>query len=384
MSGSFPSRAWQKPYQLSSTQISAELKEAIHSGLGKNFQNDYKKVSVVLMHFQDDDIGCDPLEEELADIFSNFYHIHMIKRLLLTDHDNPHWLIFKEIEVLEKKGFTAKDCLVILVFSGHGQVQPARSTDSLRVPEKRLMLGGAIDANGKFRTKELDWVKATDILGTEECEVLHIMDCCYAAECMLADAELLAASTQVAAADPNTCFTKAICTQLRRFSGKQFTISTLYNALMTERRALNLEAIPFYHRRDGKPSIVLGKYKGKIASAPPLKPNSPRILLTAHLKESVDDKVLGNLKKWLSEQLPSSIMNMEIKLEGAWDASSSVILFSLPISVWTQLDRTNMAFNYVGEVTSRNKLLEQGTTTLSIRPPQGSENLKPGQSSEQK
>lgn len=225
---------------------------------------------------------------------------------------------------------------------------------------------------------------ATSLLSTEQCDVLHILDCCYAAEGMNVDAELLAAATETASADTKTCFTAALCQQLRYLSSQQFTVSTLYQTLMTDRRALNLERIPFYSRRNDIPSIILGRYKGKTPSVPPLKPNSPRILLTAHLKGPLDREGVEGLKKWLKEQLPSSIMNMDIKLEGAWDASSSVLLFSLPIAVWTQLNRSNTAFNYVGEVTSHNKLLGQATSTLSLRPPQGPENLKAGESSGQK
>ncbi|EMD93728.1 hypothetical protein COCC4DRAFT_45406 [Bipolaris maydis ATCC 48331] len=384
MSGPQPPRASQTVSHMSKAQISTELSAAIQSGTGKNARQDYKTMTAVLIHFKNDDIGCEDLEKQLAEVFKNFYGFHNIIRLLLKDYENPIGVIWGVLSDLVAKGFAKKNCLVVVVFAGHGKALPVYTSSSVRGPEYVLKLGGALRHDGRFKTRELDWKMATSLLGTEQCDVLHILDCCYAAEGMNLDAELLAAATETASADAKTCFTAALCHQLHLMSSQQFTVSTLYQSLMTDRRALKLKYIPFHSYRDGKPSIILGGSRGKAAVVPPLKPDSPRILLTAHLEGPLDKGSVEGLKKWLNEQLPYSIMNMEIKLEGVWDASSTVLLFSIPITVWTQLNRNNTAFNYVGEVTSYNKLLEQGTTTLSVRPPQGSENLKPGESSGQK
>lgn len=221
------------------------------------------------------------------------------------------------------------------------------------------------------------------------CHVLHIMDCCFAAEYMDLDVELLAAATEAAGSDVGRSFTKALVHELRSLSSQPFTISTLYQRLMTNRSALNLDCIPLYNNCNGRDSITLGNAVHRPQAAGPLlKPDSPRILLAANVSHDVNMADIQSLKDWLTSLLPTSIMGMEIKLEGAWDSSSSssLLLFSLPITVWAHIDRTTSAYTYVGEVTSNNKLLQQAPTqnpALAFRSPQGLETRKPGESSAQ-
>ncbi|USP77905.1 hypothetical protein yc1106_05179 [Curvularia clavata] len=370
------------PNQLSTQAIQTELQTAVASGTGGRAPKVYKRISAVLIHFEDDDIGCDGLEKELAETFRNFYNINNIKHLLIKN-ENAHLAVSRVLVELTDKGCTGKDCLVILVFSGHGKAEPEFDPNMIRGPIYKLKLGGAIGANGKFRTRTLDWNSATAILDDMECDVLHIMDCCFAAESMRSDAELLAAASQTAGSDANTSFTNAVIQELRRLSSRPFTISTLYQEIMRNRRALKLEYIPFYHRRPGRASVVLGGQRGPPV-VPTLKPNDPRVLLAVHVSKTFDMQDLEDWKKWLSDLLPPTVMGMQIKLEGAWDSSSSVMLLSVPITVWAQLSNINRAFIFVGEVTSNNKCLEQATTTLAVRPLKGLENQKPGESSKKK
>jgi hypothetical protein len=219
------------------------------------------------------------------------------------------------------------------------------------------------------------------------------MDCCFAAEYMDVDAELLAAATEVAGSDVNKSFTNALNVELRSLSSQPFTISTLYQRLLTNRSALNLDCIPFYNKCNGRDSIVLGNAVHRSQAAGSLlKPDSPRILLAAHVDHDLNMQDIQSLKDWLTNLLPTSIMGMEIQLEGAWDSSSSsssLLLFSFPITVWAQIDRTTSAYTYVGEVTSNNKLLQQvpptqGPALAFKSPQQGPENRNSGESSAQK
>jgi hypothetical protein len=184
---------------------------------------------------------------------------------------------------------------------------------------------------------------------------------------MRADAELLAAATETASGDFETCFTKGLITTLQNMASTSlFTIHDLFQRMRNDREKLKLLAIPYHQARKDHHSIVLRNpaFKGK-AVVPKSKPNDRRILLTAHVDQDFDKDSVERLKKWLSG-LPLSLTEMDIKLEGTWDSSSSILLFSLPISVWTMLDRDNMAWTYIGEVTSTNQLLSRPSPALLL------------------
>ncbi|KAI2476779.1 hypothetical protein Ptr902_11763 [Pyrenophora tritici-repentis] len=242
---------------------------------------------------------------------------------------------------LHEAGYTAKNCLVILVFSGHGLSDLAPPQDRIRADGWTLKLCGAMNARGTPSTPTLDWNMATSAMNSSECDVVHILDCCFAAEVCNGGVEILGASArnEPAEADPATCFTEALIEELRRLSSRPTTIVMLFSEIMVNRRAHGLLSTPFYNRKPGKESVILPtKCRQGKNKAPQIRSDSARILVTAHV-----DEILG----------------VDVTLEGVWNSSSSIIMFSMPVCVWSQLNSFNGAFTYVGEVTSRNYLLEQ-------------------------
>ncbi|KAI0603979.1 hypothetical protein TUN205_11773 [Pyrenophora tritici-repentis] len=263
---------------------------------------------------------------------------------------------------LHEAGYTAKNCLVILVFSGHGLSDLAPPQDRIRADGWTLKLCGAMNARGTPSTPTLDWNMATSAMNSSECDVVHILDCCFAAEVCNGGVEILGASArnEPAEADPATCFTEALIEELRRLSSRPTTIVMLFSEIMVNRRAHGLLSIPFYNRKPGKESVILPT-KGRQGKnkAPQIRPDSACILVTAHVDESVARGNVSDLKNWLTTMLLASVLGVDITLEGVWNSSSSIIMFSMPVCVWSQLNSFNGAFTYVGEVTSRNYLLEQ-------------------------
>jgi len=243
-------------------------------------------------------------------------------------------------------------------------------------------------SHGTPLTNTLNWNAATASLNHKKCHVVHILDCCYAAEAC-SHAELLGAAARLeeASAKLSICFTKALSEELRRLSSAPLTVAKLHSHLMANRRVHDIQSTPFYWKPLDKASVVLPTKKVKLYdSLVHFKPNSPRVLITAHVVEDMNRSNVDQLKIWLTKLLPASVLGMEIKLEGKWESNSTVLLFSLPICVWTQIDPRNEAFRYVGEVTSSNQLLVSDAPALAVRsaPKPGMENTKPGQSSYQK
>jgi len=252
-----------------------------------------------------------------------------------------------------------------------------------------MMVSGAM-SDGTPLTNTLHWNAATASLNYKKCDVVHILDCCYAAEAC-SHAELLGAASRLeeASAKLSICFTKALSQELRRLSSAPLTVAMLHCHLMANRRTHDLQSTPFYWRPPNTTSACLPTKKVDLKGKDKFvrfKPNSPRVLITAHVVEDMNRSNVEQLKTWLTTLLPASILGMEIKLEGKWESNSTVLLFSLPICVWTQIGPGNPAFRYVGEVTSSNQLLVSNAPALAVRsaPKPGVENTKPGQSSSQK
>ncbi|RMZ70302.1 Zinc finger C2H2 [Pyrenophora seminiperda CCB06] len=244
-----------------------------------------------------------------------------------------------------------------------------------------------MDKNGNIIGQSLKWANATATLDNQ-CDVVHIMNCCDAAE-GAGEAEYLAASARNEPATQSHAksFTAALTAELRRLSSAPLTIAMLHSELMGNRRAHHLDSIPFYRKRADKASITL-PFKGRKGKArpPTLGPNSSRVLITAHVDERTTQDTAKAIKKWLTELLPRLVIGMEIKLEGVWESDSTILLLSLPVCIWTQLTH-DMAYMFVGEANSSNQLLQQTIAgpPLALRPesrPSGSENEKPGGSPE--
>jgi hypothetical protein len=251
------------------------------------------------------------------------------------------------------------------------------------------VLRGAVNpTTGGLLGNTLDWYSTQLASNSWECDVLQVMDCCFAAEAVTADAEVLAATSTVdiAAADVTTCFTKALITELRRASSEITSVATLHAEMMRNRQALKLQYSPIITERRGRPSIILQKLGGgghRRHLQPKIAPDGPRILLTAHLEEPISKNDCEAIKKWLLSQVPTVVTGMQVTLEGAWKTQSSLLLFSVPIEVWTQI-ADHSAWSFVAVVNSTNGLLNTANPSqgvLSSRPMAGSENVRPGLSS---
>jgi hypothetical protein len=152
---------------------------------------------------------------------------------------------------------------------------------------------------------------------------------------------------------------------------------------MRDQSMHNLEFRPFYAPRIRKQSITLRRMGGRSTTQlPAIAPDDPRMLITAHVDQNISPNDVNNLKKWLLTLVPNHVKGLEVRLEGLWKTTSSTLLLSLPVEIWTQL-RDDPAYNYVGTVNSSNLLFGEASAVqspapLALRPAPGPENTKPG------
>ncbi len=213
-------------------------------------------------------------------------------------------------------------------------------------------------------------------------DVLHILDCCYAAEATSTEAEILAATsgTEKAEARIEYSFTRALNVQLRLLHTEKFmTVADLHTRILEERRALQLTYLPFYAARFGKASIRIQRMTDSAqARHMDISPNSPRVIMTAHVEGKIDEESIREMKGWLSTYMSKQIKNIEVRLVGAWETNSAILIIEMPLLLWSLLP-PRLAYKKLEIVYSKNKLVEEASTiTLASRPLPGSENQKPG------
>ncbi len=227
----------------------------------------------------------------------------------------------------------------------------------------------------------LPCVAATSIADAEGADILHILDSCCTDEVASSYAEVLAATSGADVAEPEAqvSFLQTINEQLRALDDQQFiTVVDLYAKITEERRALQIASSPLYIpwsciRLQKRSTISKASHIG-------ISPNSPRVLMTAHIAEEPEEERLNGFKNWLDTHVAHHVQKSDVTLVGAWDTdpSTTTLLLEMPRQIWSLLP-SRRAYNMVEMVHSANKLVPSAATvTLASRPFPGSENQKPG------
>jgi hypothetical protein len=89
-----------------------------------------------------------------------------------------------------------------------------------------------------------------------------------------------------------------------------------------------------------------------LPSSPP-RETSSRVLLAVSLKEYSSVPNLDEWTKWLRSEAPYDIQRINVKIEAAFSGNSTLILVSIPISIWIHLPDTS-TYRFVGFIKSDN------------------------------
>jgi uncharacterized protein (UPF0297 family) len=116
--GPRPPHAWTKRGKLSTSELQQDILGAVKSAFDPH-PSSYRKAIAVLMHFENDDIGCEKLEDDLAKTFENSYGYN-VRQLTFRNHQKPVIELTRCLMDLDEKGYNEENCLIILVVSGHG------------------------------------------------------------------------------------------------------------------------------------------------------------------------------------------------------------------------------------------------------------------------
>jgi hypothetical protein len=233
------------------------------------------------------------------------------------------------------------------------------------------------------------------MLKRASCDVLILLDCCFAACAARGDIkgtnELLAACGREVEAEEvsGRSFTRNLMRKLRSFGSEPFTVSQLFERMIKDRK--RLINTPVYHPMSGRnnPSIRIAPLQAKnlatplmpslmtlespslsvthslmtdlshsttstpASSLPSTPPDltSPRVLLAVSLKEGSSVPDLDQWTEWLRSELPRDIAHIGVKIEAVYLSDSTLMLVSLPISIWNHLPDSS-AYRFIDFITS--------------------------------
>ena len=215
-------------------------------------------------------------------------------------------------------------------------------------------------------------------------DVLYIIDACYASSvAIMGTKELLAAAAIdrfAPGAGTEGSFTRALVEHLENLGGTTTTVSQIHAALIRSFYKNELTTTPVHielsNERRAKGSIILAPLEPSGSPPPSHSPRSkretntttrptvtsgsldPRVLLAIHLSANRTPLDAKQWITWLTSNLPSDIDSINIEPVGLFKTSSSILLLTIPLDVWSAL-RGDPDYEFVSIVTSGNLMRDE-------------------------
>ncbi|KAL8685866.1 MAG: hypothetical protein Q9218_007498 [Villophora microphyllina] len=315
---------------------------AINHGIRKAFPKNreaYLKVSVLLFHWDTDDIGVAPLEEELADVFRNMYNFNVERYELIanpTSHNPTTNLQFALMKFCNRAaGF---EC---------------------------ILFGDSNNVNAP----EVDWKNPNTIPDAAEGDKLYLFDCCFAAAIAVTgttkESEYLAASAVEISASPDLqkCLTARFTQLLREIHPAPRTVASYHSILMSQMHQPTtlMDSTPVFVPSFSKPAIMIepqvtnkGKAAIKALGTPQI--SKAQVLVTLTIEGYATVPNADAFIKYLMSDSPPEVGNIQV--ESLYKSNSQLFIISMPTEVWSQLPE-NPNINFVGHIQSSNLLRPQ-------------------------
>lgn len=215
----------------------------------------------------------------------------------------------------------------------------------------------------------MDWVYARHALANTHVDILCLFDTCDTAGAGLkfvprSHIELLAASSREGTASGvmDINFTAALTKILEEKGGNPISVAKIHAKLVTQAETNKLSATPVHAELGAKLSgtILLAKLNGPTTPTVELSEDATlKVLVSLHLEEPASPPNREQWARLLTSSVPSNLkdMGVEIVLEGVFDSTSVIVLLSMPIEVYTILEKIG-PYRYCGYVRSSNIILK--------------------------
>ncbi|KAL2813755.1 hypothetical protein BDW59DRAFT_167429 [Aspergillus cavernicola] len=355
-------------------EFAANLEKSFKASLPSR-DHPYDKVAVLAFHWANDEMGVEALETQLLGLFKDIYGYEIEPWIIPLA--NSTWALVTKL-VTWTNDHQGDRTLRIYVYSGHAA--SAGTTDGV------WELAGRADSQGNLVGPKADWFSASRGIESAPGDICYIFDCCSAGPAALeSGAELICASGWEQSAGENLqySFTQALIDTLKDLKGQTETLAGIFAVLFRNVYESQISSCPVHVPKRNSPSITLAKL-GKSNEVPQNKrvKTQHRVLLSVHLKDNQPDIEAWN--DWVNTNIPPGIVSADIKIESVFKTSSIIMLVTVPLEIWTMLDRDDEAFSFVSHVLSHNTLPTATAQSLQpplpVRPPpdpQSSENTPP-------
>ncbi|CAI6338130.1 unnamed protein product [Periconia digitata] len=186
----------------------------------------YHDVVVLLLRWQDDDLGTETEVNDLESVLRDLYH-YRTERYLIPSSDSATQLEYRLNDF--RKAHDRDSSLLLLYYGGHGSLDFNKQRPSRSVWQA-TRVGGA----------SLIWSDLQGILERAKSDVVFILDCCFAASaarCAGSKEGLWACNSEVTTTGVNdNSFTRNLIEELKSLSTSRFNIAMLHARLMKRYR----------------------------------------------------------------------------------------------------------------------------------------------------
>jgi tetratricopeptide (TPR) repeat protein len=342
----------------------------------------HSDVFVLLLRWEDDDLGTEVEIQDLETVFRDTYHYHTEQYLIPTD-DSTTQLEYKLTDF--RKAHDNGTNLLILYYGGHGFLE--RRKDRLsRSIWRAERVGGS----------SLVWSDLQGVLERSKSDVVFILDCCFAASAARSAGSkegLWACNSEVTTTGVNdNSFTRNLIEELQSLSTSRFNVAILHARLMRRYRRPGPHTLltePWYTYLGDEicpstelaPQLVSRIIHSDACSTTMESGDSSQlstsssatsftidqtmtetlVLLAVRLKDT--ERIPGLLawQKWCAPEDIDTVHALGrvqlrdlVQLEGQFLSHSVLLLVSMPVFLWDRLPGSP-AYSFVGFVKSRNR-----------------------------
>ncbi|KAL8691519.1 MAG: hypothetical protein Q9224_004157 [Gallowayella concinna] len=350
-----------RTYQEDFEAATQEIHKAIQRGL-PSAAPDYDTIAVLMIHWDNDNLGVQPLEHALAEVFKTTYHFNVETYVMQAYAKTSalHRMHSRLINFAAK--YQGPKSLFIYVYSGHADSGPYPPGDQC------LWFGDSADPN----SPRLDWLKCRHVAEGAQADKLFLFDCCYASTAALNNfgyEYLVAASMEAqAAGNLQGSFTQRLINILQQHARGGIAVSQIHALMVKTMRqgGTTLDATPVHIGASPKSSIVLKPIVTVTREVHGLRKavtrGAGKVLVTLRLRGAGTVPDVREWQRWLSRSIPDEVESVAVE---AVFPGSTIILLTLPMEVWTFLDGTP-GFQFVDYVDDHNQWVQSESQQLGI------------------
>lgn len=293
--------------------VLTQANDRLRDHFQRNRDNDYDRVHVLLLHWEDSDLpGCieeaNALKKVLAEQLS-----YQVQHWAIPSKDSQVLLRLQILHFLTKLIPTRS--LGIIHYGGHGD-------DDTEPNESGVRERKSVWASHTTGGSTLSWSKIQSMLGEVKADLLLILDCCFAAQNMRNRGRIIPSNVELLAScgkglrtpgPGRQSFTMAVIRELSQSLEQNgaVTIKDLYSLLA--RGDSKLMQTPIYHPLQANTSIRLAPLRSAVESSRMYDASLATLALQIEVGTPVNNFIMKQILSWLTLNPPREVAGVQIR-----------------------------------------------------------------------